>query len=130
MCRDPPPGVVVELEKGTGALEFAARAYPHWVPELQVAIEGAAAFAARDESGATVGFGCHSCNRAGWIGPMATDPTSQHGGIGSAVLAAVCADLDRRGFGAGEIAWISNYRFYGKCGASVSRVFQGGALTL
>ena len=128
--REPPPGVTVELESGAGALDFAARAYPHWVPELQVAIDKQAAFAARDESGATIGFGCHSCNRAAWIGPMATDPTSQHGGIGSAVLAAVCADLEARGFASGEISWISNYRFYGKCGATVSRIFQGGALKL
>jgi hypothetical protein len=42
------------------------------------------------------------------------------------VLAAVCADLAARGHAAGEIAWISNLRFYGKCGATVSRVFQGG----
>ena len=128
--RDPPPGVVVELETGDGAASFAAEKYPHWVPELEAAIDNRAAFAARDESGTTIGFGCHSCNRASWIGPMATDPTSQHGGIGSAVLSAVCADLEARGFAAGEISWISNYRFYGKCGARVSRVFQGGSLKL
>ena len=61
---------------------------------------------------------------------MATDPDAQHGGVGSAVLAAVCADLDARGYTAGEIAWVSNLRFYGKCGATVSRVFQGGHLAL
>ncbi len=33
-----------------------------------------AAFAARTADGETIGFGCHSCNRAAWIGPMATDP--------------------------------------------------------
>ena len=43
------------------------------------------AFAARDADGATIGFGCHSVNRFGWIGPMATDPARQHGGVGSAV---------------------------------------------
>ena len=57
---------------------------------------------------------------------MATDPDRKHGGVGSAVLAAVCADLADRGHATGEIAWISNVRFYGKCGATVSRVFQGG----
>jgi predicted N-acetyltransferase YhbS len=69
-------------------------------------------------------------NRAGWIGPMATDPTLQRGGVGSALLAAVCADLERRGFASGEIAWVSNLRFYGKCGARVSRVFLGGKLRI
>jgi GNAT superfamily N-acetyltransferase len=128
--RDPPPGVHVERETGTGAVDFAARAYPQWIDELTVAIERGTAFAARDAHGATIGFGCHSCNRAGWIGPMATDPDAQHGGVGSAVLAAVCADLDARGYAAGEIAWVSNLRFYGKCGATVSRVFQGAHLAL
>ena len=39
---------------------------------------------------------------------------------------AVCADLERRGIATGEISWVSNLRFYGKCGARVSRVFLGG----
>lgn len=128
--RDPPAGVVVEQERTGGALAFAARAYPHWVDELQTAVERGTAFAARDEQGATVGFGCHSCNRSAWIGPMATDADAQHGGIGSAILAAICADLGGRGHTSGEISWVSTLRFYGKCGASVSRVFQGGALRL
>jgi len=46
------------------------------------------------------------------------------------VLAAVCADLDRIGLASGEISWVSNLRFYGKCGARVSRVFLGGRLKL
>ena len=128
--HESPSGIFVERETGSGALDFAARAYPHWIDELVMAIDRGTAFAARDASGATIGFGCHSCNRAAWIGPMATDPDAQHGGIGSAVLAAVCADLEARGHDTGEIAWVSNLRFYGKCGATVSRVFQGGHLTL
>src|SRR5205085_11652199 len=110
--------------------DFATVEYPHWVPELDRAVELGTAFAARDATGKTVGFSCHSVNRAGWIGPMATDPTLQHGGVGSAVLAAVCADLEARGLPSGEIAWVSNLRFYGKCGARVSRVFLGGRLRL
>ncbi|GIU87149.1 MAG: hypothetical protein KatS3mg009_1664 [Acidimicrobiia bacterium] len=35
-----------------------------------------------------------------------------------------------RGHATGEIAWVSNLRFYGKCGATVSRVFRGAHLTL
>jgi predicted N-acetyltransferase YhbS len=128
--RSAPPGITVERERGDGALRFAHEQFPHWVPELEVAVAAGTAFAARDDQGATVGFGCHSCNRVGWIGPMATDATRRHGGVGAAVLAAVCTDLDARGFPHGEIAWVSNLRFYGKCGATVSRVFQGGALRL
>lgn len=128
--REPPGGVVVERETGTGAREFAGTAYPYWVPELDRSVELGTAFAARDARGATIGFGCHSVNRFGWIGPMATDPTSQHGGIGSAVVSALCADLEARGCATGEISWVSNLRFYGKCGARVSRVFVGGRLRL
>ena len=128
--REPPAGVVIEQETGTGAHDFAAEAYPHWVPELDRSVSLGTAFAARASDGRTIGFACHSVNRAGWIGPMATDPTLQHGGVGSAVLAALCTDLEHRGFATGEISWVSNLRFYGKCGARVSRVFLGGRLKL
>jgi GNAT superfamily N-acetyltransferase len=128
--RPPPAGIVIEQESGTGARTFAARAYPYWVPELDRAVTLGTAFAARDADGETIGFGCHSVNRFGWIGPMATDPALQHGGVGSAVVAAVCADLAARGCITGEISWVSNLRFYGKCGARVSRVFVGGKLAL
>jgi GNAT superfamily N-acetyltransferase len=124
--RPPPRGVTVELETGRGAHDFAAVAYPHWVPELDRSVDLGTAVAARDATGRTIGFACHSVNRAGWIGPMATDPTLQHGGVGSAVLAGLCADLQARGITTGEISWVSNLRFYGKCGARVSRVFLGG----
>jgi GNAT superfamily N-acetyltransferase len=124
--RDPPAGVAVECETGSRALDFARRAFPHWEDELAVATARGTAFAARDRDGQTIGFGCHSCNRTAWIGPMATDPHGQHRGVGSAVLAAVCADLAARGHESGQVAWVSNLRFYGKCGARVSRVFQGG----
>jgi predicted N-acetyltransferase YhbS len=129
--RAAPPGVVVEREVGDGAVEFASREYPHWVEELSAGIEKGTAFAARRlDDGATIGFSCHSVNRRAWIGPMATQPDRQHGGVGSALLAAVCEDLDARGVATGEVAWVSNVRFYGKCGATVSRVFQGGHLDL
>jgi mycothiol synthase len=128
--KPPAQGVVVERETGTGAHDLAERAYPYWVPELDRAVVLGTAFAARDAQGATIGFGCHSVNRFGWIGPMATDPARQHGGVGSAVVAALCADLEARGCATGEISWVSNLRFYGKCGARVSRVFLGGKLTL
>jgi GNAT superfamily N-acetyltransferase len=127
--RPPPEGVTVDRAT-TAALRFATQAYPQWVAELSTALERGTAVAARDPDGLVIGFGCHSCNRAGWLGPIATAPDLQHGGVGSAVVAALCADLDGRGFTTGEICWVSNIRFYGKCGATVSRVFQGGHLDL
>jgi len=123
---EPPAGVAIERETTTGAREFAGAAFPHWVPELDRAVALGTAVAARGPDGSTIGFACHSVNRAGWIGPMATDPARQHGGVGSALLAGLCADLAGRGIGRAEISWVSNLRFYGKCGATVSRVFLGG----
>ncbi len=128
--RDPPAGVVIERETGSGAHDFAAAAYPHWVPELDRAVGLGRAFAARDRAGATVAFGCHSVNRFGWLGPMGTDPGAQHGGIGSAIVGALCADLHSLACTTAEISWVSNLRFYGKCGARVSRLFMGGRLAL
>jgi GNAT superfamily N-acetyltransferase len=127
---DPPEGVVIERELGDGALEFTGREYAHWTEELSVAIDKGTAFAARRDDGATIGYACHSVNRRAWIGPMATEPSRQHGGVGSALLAALCEDLARDGIPTGEISWVSNLRFYGKCGATVSRIFQGGRLPL
>jgi GNAT superfamily N-acetyltransferase len=128
--RSPPSGVVVERETSDGARGLAERSYPYWVPEIDRAVTLGTAFAARDATGETIAFGCHSVNRFGWLGPMATEPSLQHGGVGSSVVAALCADLATRGCATGEISWVSNLRFYGKCGARVSRVFLGGRLHL
>jgi GNAT superfamily N-acetyltransferase len=126
---DPPDGVTIERETGAGALDLARRRYPHWVDETERAVASDACFAAR-AGGATVGFACHSANRAGWIGPMATDPDRRHGGVGRAVLAAVCADLEHRGHARADIAWVGPIGFYAKCGATVSRVFRTAKLPL
>jgi len=129
--RPPPPGYVVERETTDGVLELARRAFPHWVDEARRGIDLGTTFAARTADGETVGFASHSVCRAGWIGPMATDPRLQHSGIGSATLAALCEDIAaRHGLAAGEISWVSNLGFYGKCEATVSRVFRGGRLRL
>jgi len=126
---DPSPGATVERETGTGAVDLARRAYPHWVDETTRAVEGGTCFASR-AGGETLGFACHSVNRAGWIGPMATDPDRQHGGVGRSLLGAVCADLETRGHGDADIAWVGPVGFYAKCGARVSRVFRTAKLTL
>jgi GNAT superfamily N-acetyltransferase len=124
----PPEGVHVEREGGRGASDLAARAFPHWVEEVERAVAQGTAFAAR-AGGETVGFACHSVWRAGNVGPMATDPDRQHGGVGSALLAALCADL-APARDVAQISWVSNLRFYGKCGATVSRVYRSGRLPL
>jgi hypothetical protein len=72
-----------------------------------------------------VGFACHSVNRAGWIGPMATDPRWGRGGIGASLLSALCQDLMIAGRRDAEIAWVGPVGFYAKtAGAAVSRVFR------
>lgn len=126
---DPPTGVTVERETGGGAVDLARHRYPHWVDETGRAVDGGTCFAARAD-GETLGFICHSANRAGWIGPMATDPDRQHRGVGRALLGTVCADLAGRGHTAADIAWVGPIGFYAKCGARVSRVFRTAKLTL
>jgi GNAT superfamily N-acetyltransferase len=126
----PPAGVaihrVIEDADASAAVAFCAAAFPHWVAELERGIEHAACLLARDTAGgAVIGFCCHSVNRAGWIGPMATDPQCQHRGVGAALLSAACRDLRAAGHADAEIAWVGPVGFYAKtAGASVSRVFR------
>lgn len=104
---------------------FAASEWSAWEPELRRGIEQGGAFGAYTESGAVLGFACHSVNRAGWIGPMATDVAAQRGGIGSALLGALCRDLMVAGRRDAEIAWVGPIGFYARtAGAAVSRVFR------
>jgi mycothiol synthase len=129
--RSPAPaGVMVERETGPGAHDFASGAYPEWVEELDRAVDRGTAFSARSADGRTIGFACHSVWRAGFIGPMATEPDRQHAGVGSALLAALCDDLAAAGSAEAQISWVSNVRFYGKCGATISRVYRTGRLAL
>jgi GNAT superfamily N-acetyltransferase len=127
---DPPAGVVVErvIEDGDVAavVAFCSPAFPHWLQELERGVDHASCLMARDgESGEVLGFCCHSVNRAGWVGPMATDPARQRGGVGSALLSAACRDLRAAGHADAEIAWVGPVGFYAKAaGASVSRVFR------
>lgn len=126
---DPPAGVVIEREGSDGAAALAARCFPHWVDEVERGTAGGTCFGAR-AGGDTVGFACHSVNRHGWIGPMATDPESQRAGVGRALLGALCADLERAGVGEADIAWVGPLGFYAKAGARVSRVFRTAKLRL
>jgi len=72
--------------------------------------------------------GCHSVSRAGWVGPMATDPAWRGRGVGSAALGAICADLMAAGATSAEICWVGPVRFYAAAGATVSRAFRQATL--
>ena len=124
-----PAGIVVEREDGDGAAALAARCFPHWSDEVERGVAAGTCYAAR-ESGETIGFACHSVNRAGWIGPMATDPERQRGGVGRSLLGAVCAALEDAGRAEADIAWVGPIGFYAKAGATVSRVFRNAKLSL
>lgn len=125
----PPAGVTVEREDGEGAAKLAAHCFPHWTDEVDRGTAGGCCYAARQGSD-TIGFACHSVNRAGWIGPMATDPERQHGGVGGSLLGVVCAALEDAGRAEADIAWVGPIGFYAKAGATVSRVFRNAKLAL
>lgn len=126
-----PAGVVITREHGDGALELVREHHPMWEDEVARATENGVCIVARDDSGATLSMGCHSVNRHGHIGPMATDPKHRGGGIGHAVLGALCADVaEMHGLGESEISWVGPVGFYAKAGARVSRVFRTAKLAL
>jgi len=126
---DSPAGVVVEREGSDRAAALASRSFPHWLDEVERAAAAGTCYAARAD-GTTIGFACHSVNRAGWIGPMATDPERQRAGIGRSLLGAVCASLSAAGHAEADIAWVGPIGFYAKAGAVVDRVFRNAKLTL
>jgi mycothiol synthase len=121
-----PAGVLVERETGDGAIELARRAYPQWVEEVTRGMTRDGTFAARDTAtGETIGFACHSVNRHGWIGPMATDPERRSRGVGNALLSALSEDIAaQHGLACGEISWASPVPFYAKAGATINRTFR------
>jgi GNAT superfamily N-acetyltransferase len=103
---------------------WADESWGFWAPELARGLEQGSAFGAFADDGTPAGFGCHSVNRAGWIGPMASRRAPGQG-VGSALLGALCQDLMVAGHRDAEIAWIGPIGFYAKAaGASVSRVFR------
>jgi len=124
-----PPGttvVRVVADDDAGAVhDFCVEHFLHWVAEVDRAVDQGGCFVARGgDDGAVIGFACHSVSRAGWLGPMATDPGRRHAGVGAALLGAVCADVADSGRPDVEIAWVGPIGFYARsAGASVSRVF-------
>ena len=104
-------------------LRFATTAFPAWVDEVSRALPHGCCHGAFERSGEAVGFACHSVNRAGWIGPMATSERVRGSGVGSALLGAVCRDLHAAELDEAEIAWVGPDAFYEKAGARPSRRF-------
>lgn len=125
-----PPGLslrrALEEDDVAAGLAFVARHWPNWVDEARRAIDsGSCHLGFGDDDGAVVGFGCHSVNRLGWLGPMGTDPDRRHGGLGNALLGAIATDLMAAGLSSVEVAWVGPVGFYAKAaGASVSRTFR------
>lgn len=128
---EPPPGVelrrVLEDADASAAVGFCTRHFPNWVPEMKRGIEHGACFLAwsTDEPPVVIGFGCHSVNRLGWLGPMGTDRSRRLAGVGNALLGAIAGDVRAAGLSSVEVAWIGPFGFYAKsAGASVSRTFM------
>ena len=125
----PPAGIAVRrvLDDADVAavVEFCGPRWPNWVPELRRGVEHGACHIAVTAGGEIAGFGCHSVNRLGWLGPIGTDPERQRGGVGTALLSAIATDVMAAGFDQVEVSWIGPIGFYAKAaGASVSRVFR------
>jgi GNAT superfamily N-acetyltransferase len=104
------------------------REWPTWRPEVDRAVDHGCCHVAVATGGTgespALGFVAHSVSRAGWIGPLGTDPASQGSGIGSALLGVACRDLMIAEFDTAEICWVGPVEFYARHGAVVSRTFH------
>jgi mycothiol synthase len=109
-------------------LAFVERHWPNWVAETRRGIEHGSchlAWSVGDGGPEVVGFGCHSVNRLGWLGPMGTDPERRSAGTGNALLGAIATDLMAAGLSSVEVAWIGPVRFYAKAaGATTSHAYR------
>lgn len=120
--------VVQRLEPGDP--DFA-RFMTAWSPHLAWEVEQSAQrrpsachVARQTGTGDYVAFACHHSNRAGWFGPMGTDPSVRRFGIGSVLLRRCLADLAAEGRAEAQIAWVGPIGFYARgLGARISRVF-------
>lgn len=116
----------IEDADADAGLAFVAQHWPNWVAEARRAVDHGTCHLVLDTaSGDVAGFGCHSVNRFGWLGPMGTDPERRAGGAGNALLGAIATDLMTAGLSTVEVAWVGPMRFYAKAaGATVSRSFR------
>ena len=122
---DSPPGVVVrkvDPADVTLVREFVAVHWPIWLTEFDIAAGRGSVFAAWVDD-RVIGFFAHSAMRSGWIGPMGTDQAFRSRGVGAAMLAAVCADIGRRGHPTAEVAWVGPVEYFADRGALVTRTF-------
>lgn len=124
-----PPGLTVAKPDSSTAVaaaaDFVALRWPHWSAEAGRALERGTCVVAVDTAGVVAGFACHSVNRAGWLGPMGTDPQHRRPGLGTALLGAIAAEVESTGSDTVEISWLGPVGFYAKgAGATVSRAFQ------
>ena len=125
-----PPGIelrrAIEEADVTAGVGFVGRHWPKWEAEARRAVDSASLhLAVAVDDGAVVGFGCHSVNRLGWLGPMGTDPERRHPGTGNAILGAIATDLMAAGLATVEVAWVGPLGFYATAaGATVSRAFR------
>ncbi len=118
-------------EASAPLLDALAAEYPGWVDEVTRGLDHGTVHEVVDPDGEPLGLGAHSVNRLGWIGPMATFGHARGSGVGTAALAAVCADLASAGYPSCEIAWIGPVRFYAKvAGATAGRTFLPLSRTL
>jgi len=123
------PGFVVRRalddDAARAAVDFVGHHAPHWVPEVERALEHGSCLVALLDGGEVAGVGCHSVNRAGWVGPLLTDPVHRSAGIGRALLVEISRDLSSADLRGAEIAWIGPLGFYVRAAdAWVSRVFR------
>jgi mycothiol synthase len=115
---------VLDDDDAERAVALVSRVWPNWVAECRRAIEHASCHVALAADGVVVGFGCHSVNRIGVLGPIGTDPARQHGGVGAALMSAISVDVMAAGFDEVQVSWIGPYRFYAKtAGATTSRTY-------
>ncbi len=110
------PGFVVRRalddDAARGRWWLVAQHAPHWVPEVERALEHGSCLVAVLDDGRVAGVGCHSVNRAGWVGPLLTDPAHRQVGIGRALLVEISRDLSSADLRSAEIAWIGPLGFY------------------
>lgn len=124
-----PEGFVVRraLEdiEADAVVDFCRRHWPHWVPEVERGVEHGACHVVCDASTeSVVGFGCHSVNWLGVLGPIGTDPDRRDAGVGTALLGAIARDVRAMGLSSVRVSWIGPFRFYAKAaGAAVSRTY-------
>jgi GNAT superfamily N-acetyltransferase len=121
-CQSPHGVVRVGDDESEAVRELIIANWPAWLTEVELGMRQGTTFAVIT-SGKAIGFCNHSSLRAGWIGPMGTDPEHRALGVGRALLAAVRCDLKQRGVERAQIAWVGPLGYFADLGATTSRVF-------